>query len=966
MKRRDLLKSLTLAAGGTLCSGPSWGQAKGKGEEKSKPSLAVPIRALTRKNGALRQPLRISVENPGIAGIAVTRLDGIEIDRRTVQSGSSTFDLFLKPVTEPQNLTVSIELTGKQQSEKIELKPVRQMLVYVLPHSHHDLGYTDLQADVEEKQIRNITRGIELARKTADYPEGSRFVWNLEVLWGVDLYMQRGTEAAKRELIDAVQKGWIGINGSYANELTGLCRPEELLQLFRYSGEFGSTCRVKVDSAMMSDVPGFSWGTVPAMAQAGIKYFSAAPNYFDRIGTFMVTWQDKPFWWVSPSGKEKVLFWVPWTGYALSHVMKLGNDLVSKYQDRMDEVHYPYDLSYIRWSGHGDNAEPDSELSEWVRDWNQTYEWPRFAIASTSTAFSEFEKRYGKQLPQYRGDLTPYWEDGAGSSALETAMSRSAADRLSQATSLAAISNFKSYSPAAYRAAWRDVLLYSEHTWGAWNSVSDSEKPFVKQQWDVKRAFAIDADRSSHELLSQVSGGQATAGKTDTIELHNTTSWDRSEVVYLSRESSAGGDHVSDVSGKPVPSQRLSSGELAVLVSGIPAFGAARFTISSKKAHAPTKPVSFKDGILSNGIIETKIDASSGNIVELKSHGETQNLVDPQAEHGINQFLFLAGKDIDHLQTSGTAKIVVEDRGLLVISLCIESSAPGCKSLVRRVRLAANADYLDLMNIVDKQQAPLNPHPGVGGPGDEFAQRGSKESIQFAFPFAVPNGKVSMDIALANMQPEIDQLPGSCKNWLPVGRWIDISNQNIGVTWVTQDAPLVEIGAISATMLGSQRDPSIWRKHIESTQTFYSWTMNNHWGTNYRAYQEGKVTFRYALQPHRGHNAAASSRLAIGLSQPLIATPIAVVSQVPNSLFRIEPSDVLAITLKPSEDGEAWIIRLFGASGQPRKAKLTCTSPLLGKIWRSNLSEESLIPTEDEIDVDGWELVTLRIDRKSQ
>ena len=36
-----------------------------------------------------------------------------------------------------------------------------------------------------------------------------------------------------------------------------------------------------------------------------------------RIGTFMVTWQDRPFWWVGPSGKDRVLFWVPWTGYAM-------------------------------------------------------------------------------------------------------------------------------------------------------------------------------------------------------------------------------------------------------------------------------------------------------------------------------------------------------------------------------------------------------------------------------------------------------------------------------------------------------------------------------------------------------------------------------------------------------------------------------------------------------------------------
>ena len=58
------------------------------------------------------------------------------------------------------------------------------------------------------------------------------------------------------------------------------------------------------------------------MAQAGVRYFSLAPNWFDRIGSIMVTWQDKPFWWVSPSGDQKILVWIPWTGYALSHVIR--------------------------------------------------------------------------------------------------------------------------------------------------------------------------------------------------------------------------------------------------------------------------------------------------------------------------------------------------------------------------------------------------------------------------------------------------------------------------------------------------------------------------------------------------------------------------------------------------------------------------------------------------------------------
>ena len=963
MKRRDLLKGLTMAAGGAFCSGPTWNVAVCQQGSPNPPKLATPIRGLARTDKGLLQPLQISIQNSGGSGVAVTKVDGVEVDRRTVQSGPNAFEVYIKPASSTHSSVVSVDVNGSQQSETVEIKPVRQMLIYVLPHSHHDLGYTDLQANVEEKQMLNIKQGIDLARKTADYPEGSRFVWNLEVLWGADLYMQRRSQEEKSELIEAIRKGWIAPNGSYANELTGLCRPEELLQLFHYSTVLGKQCGVRVDSAMMSDVPGFTWGTVTAFSQAGIRYFSAAPNYFDRIGTFMVAWQDKPFWWIGPSGKDKVLFWVPWTGYAMSHVMKVGPDFVAKYQARMDDVHYPYDISYIRWSGHGDNAVPDPEISEFVRLWNEKYEWPRFSIASTSTAFSSFEKRYGSQLPQCRGDLTPYWEDGAASSALETRLSRGAADRISEAFALSAIKGPSAYVPAAYDAAWRDVLLYSEHTWGAWCSVSDSESDFTKKQWEVKRAFAVDANKASEDLLkSALEQGSQSSGES-TIQIHNATSWDRTEIVYLSHDLSVAGDHVTDNAGKPVPSQRLSSGELAVFVTNVHAFGVANYSISGKKPHHEGETVTFKNGVIENGVVRAKIDPATGNIIELNLHGNSQNLVDRLKGNGLNEYLFLAGNDVDHLQRSGPVRITIEDNGPLVVSMRIESSAPSCKSLLRRVRLAASVDHLELINIVDKERAPLNPHPGVGGQGDEFAQRGSKESLQFAFPFSVPSGKMTMDIPLGNMQPEVDQLPGSCKNWLPVGRWIDVSNNDYGVTWATLDAPLVEVGSVSATMLGSQRDPNVWRKHIEPTQAFYSWVMNNHWGTNYRAYQEGPVEFRYALRPHPGHNAAAASRFAIGLSQPLLATTASGQNNEPGLFLRIQPDDVLALTLKPSDDCKAWIVRLFGASDEPQKATLTWPKLAVGKTWLSNLAEEQLSPAPHEVPVGAWELVTLRIDR---
>ena len=958
MKRRELLKSLTLAAGAAMHPTASWTVAEAQATEPGATSFAVPVRALARVQGKLLQPVHLSFESTGPAGTATTRLDGVEIDQRPVKAGSNHFIVYVEPVTTTRQATIVLEGPDLHLSASVELKPVRQLLVYILPHSHHDLGYTDLQAAVEEKQMQNISKGIALARKTASYPEGARFVWNLEVLWGADFFMQRRSAQEKAELVEAVRKGWISLNGSYANELTGLCRPEELVELFRYGTELGALCGTKVNSAMMSDVPGFSWGTTTAMAQAGIRYFSAAPNYFDRIGTFMVSWQDKPFWWVSPSGREKVLVWVPWTGYAMSHVMKLGDEWVGSYQQRMDDVNFPYDISYCRWSGHGDNAEPDPELSEFVRQWNETYEWPRFAISSTSTAFSAFEKRYGSQLPRYQGDLTPYWEDGAGSSALETRMSRLAADRLGQAATLAAMTAPETYAPTAYQQAWRDVLLYSEHTWGAWCSVSDSENPFTTKQWDYKRDFAVKAQQRSLDLLAHALPQVAPSAS---IDVHNTSSWPRSEVVLLSKEMSQAGDRVTDHAGQPVPSQRLSGGELAIFVSNVPAFATARYTLSAKSSHAPKVPVSLHGGVLDNGVLRAEIDEGTGNLTRLTQHGSQHNVI--QQGGGANEYLFLSQTDFAHLGRSGTPKLTIEDHGPLVATLRIDSSAPGCKSLVRRVRLAAGTSHLEVANIVDKERAALNPHPGNADQGGDFAQHGSKESLQFAFPFAIPEGKMTMDIPLAVMQPEIDQLPGSCKNWLPVGRWIDVSNEQHGVTWATLDAPLVEIGGITATMLGSQKNPSIWRKNIEPTQTVYSWAMNNHWGTNYRAYQEGPTEFRYALCPHREWSAAESSKLAIGLTQPLIPSFAAASPEVGSSLVRIEPADVLALSLKPSKDGKAWMVRLFGASDQARRATLTWASSGIGTTSLSDLAEQPLRTLTGEVPVDAYELVTLRVER---
>lgn len=918
--------------------------------------------ALISQGGQLFQSVRFTVRHYGDPIQARVLLNGVTATNLALRSGAQNVEVSVASVSKETPTSILVETDGRTlASQSLVLKPVRQTTIYILPHSHTDIGYTEIQTAIEKKQVTNLLQGIEYARKTANYPEGARFVWNVEVLWAADLYLRRLSEAQRADFFDAVKKGQVALNGMYLNELTGLCRPEELMRLFRYAPQLGDQCGVAIDSVMISDVPGYTWGTVPAMAQAGIKYFSAAPNYSDRIGDILVQWENKPFYWVSPSGKEKVLVWIPYKGYAMSMIVQqLTPEFVADYQNQLDKTAYPYDLAYMRWAGHGDNAVPDPAICEFVKEWNTKYVWPKFIIASTSEAFSAFEKRYGSQLPQVRGDWTPYWEDGAGSSALETAMNRASSDRLSQAEALFAMFNPAGYPAAAFEDAWNKVLLYSEHTWGADCSISAPESQKTREQWEIKQSYARQADQMSRDLLARALDNHRgePLPSTSTWDVFNTTSWTRTDLVTLSREQSTAGDRVLDARGRPVPAQRLIGGELCFLAQDVPPYAARRYSISAGsgaagfKAPAVAEVVDVggkKGATLDNGLLRVRVDGITGGIVELRAKGIHANLADTSSGEALNDYLYLPGDNLADLKRNGPVTITVREKGPLVASLLIESEAPGCRKLSREVRLLAGFDYVELINTVDKQRLIAKSYHAKEG----------KESVNFAFPFNVPDGQMWLDLPLGAMRPELDQMPSACKNWFTVGRWADVANRDYGVTWITLDAPLVQVGGITATLLNSQTDPKIWRKHVEPTQKVYSWAMNNHWGTNYRAYQEGPTVFRFILRPHRRSTPADASRLATALSQPLVVTAARGPEEPPR--LRVNSKDVLVTALKPSDDGKAWIVRLFGASGKDAKAKLAWAKPEPKQMWLSDTSEKPLRPISGSVPVPAWGIVTVRM-----
>jgi alpha-mannosidase len=161
MKRRTLLKGLSALAGGAIYSNSAWSMPGVDDTHEPGTPLAVPIRGLIRKEGKLLQLIQISIPHFGPEATVITRLNGDEVDRRKLATGWNDFSIGVEPVSATKSVRVGIEIDGDTTFRVVTLEPVRRIKVYVLPHSHHDLGYTDLQA-------QNGSRASELYRRSQE------------------------------------------------------------------------------------------------------------------------------------------------------------------------------------------------------------------------------------------------------------------------------------------------------------------------------------------------------------------------------------------------------------------------------------------------------------------------------------------------------------------------------------------------------------------------------------------------------------------------------------------------------------------------------------------------------------------------------------------------------------------------------------------------------------------------------
>lgn len=419
------------------------------------------------------------------------------------------------------------DLTGMQTVEfrvnntdtltrSFALTPLRNYQFSIIHHSHNDIGYSHLQPEVEAIQNRNIRAAIQWANQKDSGTQ--KPIWHIESLWAVENFLKNATPAEVNSFTAAVQNGNIVLSANYANVLTGLCQAGELNWMTEYARRLAYQYGFKISNAMITDIPGISRSALQSYVTNHIPYLSLGPNYVqslpdqgDRVGGVIREQGDQVFYW-KPFlySNDRLLVWTAGKGYSWFHGITdsekqaAWEKRISEYCNELTEKKYPYDLVQLRYTKNADNGPVDTLLTGFVDQWNKTYSTPQLRIASVNELFSEMEKKYGNQIPVRTGEISPYWEDGAYSTAAEEMQARDLVIKTLALERYALKTDQRELINDGLYLLHKNLVLFHEHTWGAWCSVSDPEIPFTTEQWRIKKQFLDSAQYYYEQLAAKI------------------------------------------------------------------------------------------------------------------------------------------------------------------------------------------------------------------------------------------------------------------------------------------------------------------------------------------------------------------------------------------------------------------------------------------------------------------------------
>jgi alpha-mannosidase len=509
-----------------------------------------------------------------------------------------------------------------------------------------------------------------------------------------------------------------------------------------------------------------------------------------------------------------------------------------------------------------------------------------------------------------------------------------------------------------------------EHTWGAFDSISDPTSQEATSQLAVKDKMAIDAaaetEYVARNAMATIAGGlQTPRGSAIAFNLLN---WPRSGFVEM--DIGKGASITDKTNGSDVPYEITHSGvavnHVRFIAPDVPAFGYKIFAV--QPGHGAAPPDADQSGTtLESPWYRVVLDPATGAVASIYDKSQHRELVDHTSPYRFGQYLYVTGGDhapnnlLRYSQATPAAQLTVHQaaNGRLISvrktpwgeEAILESSAPETPKVVSKIEIFDHEKKIEFSEEVDRTPAT------------------TKEAAYFAFPFVADNPRFRYEIQNGVVDPATDLYPGAGHEWFSVQHWVSVQDSagRIG-TVMPLDAPLITLGDINR---------GLWPdKFAAKSGTVFSYIMNNYWFTNYRASQGGTFQFHYVvtsadsydpvLMNRRGWEEATSLEVNQVRTQD-VAEHSQGAADMQKSFLEISDPAVLVETWKPAEDGQGTILRLLDLGGEART--VTVQSPLLvgSQALLTNAVEMGDTPLETTgpgafaVPIRPHEIVTVRL-----
>jgi hypothetical protein len=241
--------------------------------------------------------------------------------------------------------------------------------------------------------------------------------------------------------------------------------------------------------------------------------------------------------------------------------------------------------------------------------------------------------------------------------------------------------------------------------------------------------------------------------------------------------------------------------------------------------------------------------------------------------------------------------------------------AAGARSIKVRYTLPHHEKALHVDMVVDKEFHTL------------------AESVYVTFPTALAKAQFHLDLNGVPLEPEAEQLPGTCRDFYGVHRWAEVNDGAVSVTLSTLDSPLIQCGGITTGR---------WAQHLTAPEpTLVSWAMNNHWDTNFKASQGEDILLRYRLTSRAGYDSAASNRFAMEATVPpiIIRVPGAETG-VSGQFLKVAPEGVAEVQIKRAADGRGLIVHAHNLTAEAQDLVLSLPAATVSGMFACSPIEE--------------------------